>query len=659
MRLHQAGDAALSALANGIWKVARFVNDRLPEGRLQPKWAPAPLLKSRERTRPPLGVPRETDSLCPQCVFETRAKALSGDLTVEELVKLNPGEVRARIFEEDGAVFMEKTCARHGTVRDKLASDARFFRRMERLFPGRDFGMVRDRLHRHGHSSIRWGRGAVLTIDLTNRCNMMCDPCFMDANQVGFVHEMTLEDVKRILDDATSVTPRRQLSVQFSGGEPTLSPFFLEAIAYAKKVGFEFVQAASNGIRFAQDPEFCRAAKEAGLRFVYLQFDAASNAEMAHRGVGNLFEVKQKAIDHLHAAGVTVALVVTVVRTVNDRALKGIFDFTLRNIHNIHTISFQPVSFTGRDEHLSDEQRERWRYTLADLARDFSEQTGLTRAVDDWYPLSATGTLSDLADVARGSSAEWGSVKCGCHPNCGVGTYVMVDMQTRECTAVPRFIDLERFLADVTRINDWARGTKWTAILSALSLCRNFRATKAPRGMRFIDLLRQIDSHTGGGLGIQKGGKFRWGLLTVAGMWFQDVFNYDFRRTEMCIIPYATQAGEISFCAYNTGIGWRKIVEKMHGVSLREWYREKGRHKVYARGREVDLTAAGTAQARFESEHFRQVVPASGPLLAADRAPPPGAGEPLRATDPTPDPGADCTPAGSLVQKLLPVLDSK
>ena len=32
---------------------------------------------------------------------------------------------------------------------------------------------------------MRYGRGAVLTVDLTNRCNMMCNPCFMDANQVG------------------------------------------------------------------------------------------------------------------------------------------------------------------------------------------------------------------------------------------------------------------------------------------------------------------------------------------------------------------------------------------------------------------------------------------------------------------------------------------
>ena len=631
MRLHQIGDLALKGLAHGAWKVAAVVNRRMAEGRFQPKWAPAPLLKSREKSRPPLGTPRTTDSLCPQCVFETREKVLAGDLTPQQLIALNPGEVKARIFEEGGAVWMEKTCPRHGTVRDRMATDAAFFRRMERLFPGRDFGMVKDRLHSHGNSSIKYGRGAVLTVVLTNRCNMMCDPCFMDANQVGFVHEMTFEDVKKILDDATTVTPRRQLSVQFSGGEPTLSPFFLEAVAYSKKVGFDFVQAASNGIRFAQDPAFCRASKEAGLRFVYLQFDAATNEEMAHRGVGNLFEVKQLAIDNLHAAGVTVALVVTVVNTVNNQALKGIFDFTLKNIHAIHTISFQPVSFTGRDEHIPDEQRQRWRYTLSDLAADFSKQTGLTKPVDDWYPLSSTGTLSDLADLAKGPGADWGSVKCGCHPNCGIGTYVMVDMATKECTAVPRFIDLERFLDDVTQINDWARSRKWTALLTGLSLLRNFNPFGAPRGMRFLDLIRQIDSHSGGSLGISKSKKFRWELLTVAGMWFQNVFNYDFRRTEMCIIPYATQAGEISFCAYNTGIGWRKIVEKMHGVKLKDWYREKGRHEVYAKQKEVDLTAAGTEKARAEAKHFEQVIPRSGPLLpvVAPTAPPkPGAPAP-------------------------------
>jgi hypothetical protein len=73
-------------------------------------------------------------------------------------------------------------------------------------------------------------------------------------------------------------------------------------------------------------------------------------------------------------------------------------------------------------------------------------------------------------------------------------------------------------------------------------------------------------------------------------MWFQDLFNYDFRRTEQCIIPYATQEGEISFCAYNTGVGWRNIIEKMHmTATLTKWYEEHGRHEIFAGGKTVPL----------------------------------------------------------------------
>ncbi len=77
-------------------------------------------------------------------------------------------------------------------------------------------------------------------------------------------------------------------------------------------------------------------------------------------------------------------------------------------------------------------------------------------------------------------------------------------------------------------------------------------------------------------------------------MWFQDLFNYDFRRTEQCIIPYATQEGEISFCAYNTGVGWRNIVEKMHmTATLTKWYEEHGRHEIFAGGKKVGLDDHG------------------------------------------------------------------
>ena len=96
------------------------------------------------------------------------------------------------------------------------------------------------------------------------------------------------------------------MSVQFSGGEPTMSPYFLDAIRYSRKVGYNSVQAATNGIEFAKSPEFAKAAAEAGLRYAYLQFDGIGNAANSHRRVGNLFDVKLRAIENLHSAGVDI-----------------------------------------------------------------------------------------------------------------------------------------------------------------------------------------------------------------------------------------------------------------------------------------------------------------------------------------------------------------
>src|SRR5438552_17650678 len=263
-------ETAVSCLADTAWRVFQSVNRCVAEGSFQPSWASAPLAKSRDRSSPALGWPRTTDSLCPTCVKETRQLILSGHLQPSVLVNEHVGEIPAHILERDGKVIIEKTCREHGTFTDVLAINPAFLKRIERLFPGRDFAAITDRLHNHGASSIKYGRGSVLTVDLANRCNMMCDPCFMDANQVGYVHELTLDDVKKILDDALTIKPRRQLTVQFSGGEPTISPLFLDAIRYARKIGYYSAQAATNGIRFAQEPDYAAQAVAAGLRIAYL-----------------------------------------------------------------------------------------------------------------------------------------------------------------------------------------------------------------------------------------------------------------------------------------------------------------------------------------------------------------------------------------------------
>ena len=580
---------------NRVWPLYQKYNERFPGGRLQPKWAPAPLLRKKERTAPQLGWPRRTDSLCPRCVKEVRDAVLSGAEDLRAFVEGNPGEIKADIVERDGQVVMLKTCPKHGDFSDVMSVDPAFMARIEGLFPGRDFEAPKSKLRNHGSSTIKYGRGSVLTVDLTNRCNMMCDPCFMDANQVGFVHELEWADIKQILDDSLSVKPRRQLSVQFSGGEPTLSPFFLESIKYARDVGYFCVQCASNGIMFAQDVEFCHAAKRAGLRLCYLQFDGVTNEANSHRKVGNLFDVKLRAIENLAAAGIDVVLVVTVVNGINNEQVGPIVQFAIDNADKVTVVSFQPVSFTGRDEEIDDERRQRERYTLSHLVHDLHDQLGVTEPMRDWFPLSAMNPFSDVVDLLLGQSAEFGALKCGCHPNCGIGTALLVNKRTKQMVPVSQFLNLDQVLLDLQGIADAGQTKAQTVTGIALSLLRNFNPEKAPPGYSFTEFARQFLSQIGANgskVGESEGDahKFEWRFLFVAGMWFQDLFNYDFRRTEMCIIPYGTQMGEISFCAYNTGVGFRQIIEKMKKTAtVAEWYKTRGRHPVYAKGQDLEL----------------------------------------------------------------------
>ncbi|MPY88370.1 MAG: radical SAM protein [Luteitalea sp.] len=631
MNVWKPVELALTGAARVAWPVLQAMNRRVEGRPFQPKWAPAPLLKSSQRTKPPLGWPRTTDSLCPACVKEARGRILSGDQPIESLIHEQIGEIKAHILERDGQVIIEKTCPVHGTFTDVLAINPAFLERMEQLFPGRDFSALTDRLHNHGTSSIQYGRGAVLTVDLTNRCNMMCDPCFMDANQVGYVHELTLDEVKQLLDDAVTIQPRRQLSVQFSGGEPTISPIFLDAVRYAREVGYFSVQAATNGIRFAQDATFARAAHDAGLRIAYLQFDGIGEEANGHRKVKNLFEVKLRAIEHLYAAGIDVCLVVTIVNGVNNDQVGSIVKFAIENCEKISFVSFQPVSFTGRDEDISDRERLEKRYTLSHLAEDVKRQTGVTEPLRDWFPLSATGPLSDVTDLLKGPGADWGTLKCGCHPECGVGTAFMVSKRTKKWAPVPQFINIDRFLADARVIVDAARGPLITKVQTALSLLRNYSPLAAPEGFRLVDLVKKYDKQSGGALGGRLGAcdngnrkGDEWLIMFVAGMWFQDLWTYDFRRTEMCIIPYATQMGEISFCAYNTGVGWRQIVEQMHQTAtVAEWYKEHGKHPVYANPRKAVPLPAGVQPVTLK-------IPKDGRLV--DWSPDPAA-EPQAARD--------------------------
>ena len=196
---------------------------------------------------------------------------------------------------------------------------------------------------------------------------------------------------------------------------------------------------------------------------------------------------------------------------------------------------------------------------------------------------------------------------------------VMIDKETKEAVPVTAFLNGDRFAKDLAKVNDAARGRFLSVFGMALALMRNYDPFKAPKHFRVRDFIKKMDKTFGASKNadakygkvdgertiddIKKRRQDRWNFLFIAGMWFQDLYNYDFRRTEQCIIPYATQEGEISFCAYNTGVGWRNIIEKMHmTATLTKWYDEHGRHEIFAGGKKVGL-ADGSHKLQLNEEH--------------------------------------------------------
>ena len=83
------------AAAKGAWAVFDRLNRIKPNPSPTPKWSDKPLLKSYEKSKPPLGWPRSTDSLCPKCVPEIRQQILDGHLPHEVLMNEKVGEIKA------------------------------------------------------------------------------------------------------------------------------------------------------------------------------------------------------------------------------------------------------------------------------------------------------------------------------------------------------------------------------------------------------------------------------------------------------------------------------------------------------------------------------------------------------------------------------------
>jgi uncharacterized radical SAM superfamily Fe-S cluster-containing enzyme len=483
-----------------------------------------------------LQVIKETKSLCPECL-----KVLD-----------------ATIFEEDNKVYIEKECPEHGNFREIYWSDYEQYQRAETLRCDGE-GLRNPRTETKlgcpydcGICPEHKSHTGLAIIDVTNRCNLKCPICFANAAAAGYVYEPSKEQIFEMIKNLRRNEPVPPPALQFSGGEPTIRKDLFELVRKAKELGFHHVEVNTNGLRLAQSVDYCRGLLDAGASTIYLQFDGlTSDVYEFTRGV-DLLDIKMKALENCREAGLSIVLVVTLVKGVNDHQLGDIIRFAIKNFDLIRCVNVQPVSICGR---IPENEREKMRITIPDFMRLVEEQTDGQIKVSDFYPVPTVVPISR----AIGALKDKNYVEFTTHPHCGMATYAFVEGD--DLIPINRYGNVDKFIKSMEKVYEEAKkGHKRKAKLRLVGTLRHIKFGLLRKYL--LPILRTGSYESLGNLHRK--------MLLISSMHFMDPYNFDLERVQRCCIHYAVPDGRIiPFCSMNS-IHRPKVEEKL-GIPLEEW----------------------------------------------------------------------------------------
>ena len=472
--------------------------------------------------------------------------------------------IDAEIVEEEGKIWLKRTCKEHGNFRNLYWSDPIMYHRFEKydaigagvsnpqnIAPQENCPTSCGLCNNHHSHTL------LANIDLTNRCNLNCEFCFANAHACGFIYEPSFDEVVNMLTLLRNQKPVPAPAVQFSGGEPTMRADLAQIIRKAKEVGFPQVQIASNGVRLAKKPELAQELKDAGLNTVYLHFDGVSH------DTNPFLAIHKKAVENLKKVKLGIVLVPTVIRGKNDHEIGDIIKFAVDNISVIRGVNFQPVAFTGA---ASDDDIKKSRITIPEVLADIEAQTQGIIKKDDFYPIPCVLPFSDLVEAYTSKP----QVRFTAHPHCGAATYVFV--QEDGMVPVNRMVDVESFFESIEQMTETIKKggaiNKYKALLEGVKSMHD-SVQKGEHGN--TSEFWKIIGKTLIGQNFDALREFHWNALFIGTMHFMDRYNYDLDRVQRCCIHYATPDGTlIPFCTYNSGPVYREQVWKRHAKKPEE-----------------------------------------------------------------------------------------
>jgi len=480
---------------------------------------------------------KQTESICPTC----------------NLV------VPAKIYEDDGKVYIAKTCPEHGEFTDLYWGDYGQYIRAEKYS---HVGQPINNPRTHERKGCPFDCGTCTNhksstilgiIDVTNRCNLRCPICFAYAGAAGYLYEPSKQQIREMMMNLRENRPIKTPALLLSGGEPTVRDDLPELIAMAKELGFGYVMVASNGIRMAESPEYCKKLKAAGLDNVYLQFDGVTPAPYIEARGFDLLPIKLRAIENLRQAGFfALVLVPVLVKGVNDDQVGDIVRFALENSDCVKGVNFQPVSISGR---IDRSKREAMRNTIPDLMRLMEEQTNGFIEAEDWYPVPVLQPLSEFLSLMK----EEPYVDFCCHPHCGMGTYLVMEKDgVKPITDVLNVDNVLEVLEKSSKKMEKGKniGAKVEVVGGVINSLKFSTLAHYLKDLVITDNFNSLN-------------RAYHQRILVSAMHFMDPYNFDLERVQRCVIHYATPDGRIiPFCAMNNI--HREEIEKKFSKPIKE-----------------------------------------------------------------------------------------
>lgn len=489
----------------------------------------------------------EIQSICPACYRDGNVK-----------------KINAKIIEEDGKVWITKQCNVHGSFKDIYFGDVNLYNRwMKYSREGETYPDVKTTLFGEKELYSEHKSQTVLTnLLVTNRCNLRCGYCFMNAGASGVVYEPTLDQIKQLLKQARDQKPFGSRAIQITGGEPTVREDLFEIIRMAKELGYSHVQVNTNGLKLAESVEYCQRLKEEKVNTIYMSFDGVT------KKTNPWMDQCKKAIENLRKVNLKVVLVPVLIGDKNIHETGKIVRFALDNIDIIRGVNFQPISFCGRVTKIKDEKREKQRVDYVRMLEAIEKEFDGQISRDDFYPVSFVFPISRLIENLKGEN----QVEFTAHPGCGGATYVF--LEDGKPLPITRFIDVEAFMDFINEQSKTKGPLKKLRVAAAFlkNVDRFVDKEKAPKDFDLKEILK--DAAIGGSYDSLRG--FHYKSLFVGSMWFQDSFNLNVDRLQRCVIHYTTLEGIVPFCAYN-GLGYGDKIREKHSIPIKEWEKITGR----------------------------------------------------------------------------------